>query len=502
MSAARLEPPRGGVVVRMYRQGHGDCFLLALPREGGGPPVYVMIDCGFAPGSPAFLNGGEIGDVVRHAGEATAWRLDLVVITHPHQDHLNGIGHPDAPYFGRFEIGEAWFAWTESPADPVAAELRRRRDAALAAIAATRDRLAWAVGHGHAAVRRVDALLALELGGPGDAPSPAAPLGPGGESANQRAIRLIREKARRGRGVRYLLPGEDPRTVPGSAVRAFVLGPPRTPGLSDDECPGEGEGVPPAGTAHGVSFAGAAGATGSAAAPFGPRYCVPLREAVRGAEPFLASHYGTGPQRPEADGAEVPDDAAWRRIDDEWLYPAEALALRLNRGTNNTSLVLALELPRSGKVLLFAGDAQRESWRSWAAHRWTDGGRTVTARELLGRTVLYKAGHHGSHDATPPGAPGDEHPNLSWMGQGAFGHEFSAMIPAVRAWAATRNDPPWRHPLPSIRRALLEKAGGRVFQTDVDRPERPANVPDGEWDEFLERAVLHDLYFDHVVMDR
>ena len=30
--------PKNGVTVRMYRQGHGDCFLVAFPREGGGDP--------------------------------------------------------------------------------------------------------------------------------------------------------------------------------------------------------------------------------------------------------------------------------------------------------------------------------------------------------------------------------------------------------------------------------------------------------------------------------
>src|SRR5215212_9460425 len=100
----RLELTDGGVTVRMYRQGHGDCFLLALPREGGGGPVYVMIDCGYKPGSPAFLKGRKIADVVEHIGEATGFHLDLVVITHEHQDHLNGIWKERDPYFGRFRI--------------------------------------------------------------------------------------------------------------------------------------------------------------------------------------------------------------------------------------------------------------------------------------------------------------------------------------------------------------------------------------------------------------
>src|SRR5687768_16586106 len=45
----KLKPPNNGIVVRMYRIGHGDCFLLAMPREGGGNPVYVLIDCGYKP---------------------------------------------------------------------------------------------------------------------------------------------------------------------------------------------------------------------------------------------------------------------------------------------------------------------------------------------------------------------------------------------------------------------------------------------------------------------
>ena len=56
--------------------------------------------------------------------------------------------------------------------------------------------------------------------------------------------------------------------------------------------------------------------------------------------------------------------SAWRRIDQDWLYSAEQLALEMNNDTNNGSLVLAFELSPGGKVLLFAADAQRGSWVS------------------------------------------------------------------------------------------------------------------------------------------
>lgn len=71
----------------------------------------------------------------------------------------------------------------------------------------------------------------------------------------------------------------------------------------------------------------------------------------------------------------------------------------MQSATNNTSLVLAIELA-GGDVLLFAGDAQVGNWRSWQDRKWTVDGRTVTGPDLLACTIFYKVGHHGSHNAT------------------------------------------------------------------------------------------------------
>ncbi|TIX03162.1 MAG: hypothetical protein E5V44_15695, partial [Mesorhizobium sp.] len=54
----------------------------------------------------------------------------------------------------------------------------------------------------------------------------------------------------------------------------------------------------------------------------------------------------------------------WRRIDSDWTGSIEALALKMDSDTNNTSLALAFELP-DGQVLLFPGDAQVGNWLSW-----------------------------------------------------------------------------------------------------------------------------------------
>ncbi|MGC4052835.1 MAG: hypothetical protein QM757_26195 [Paludibaculum sp.] len=171
----------------------------------------------------------------------------------------------------------------------------------------------------------------------------------------------------------------------------------------------------------------------------------------------------------------------------------------MNDQTNNASLVLAFELGKGGKVLLFAADAQRGNWASWSKKSWKDGNQTITAKDLLARTVVYKVGHHGSHNATLNGTVGDDHANINWMAQGEHAGEFTAMITAVRAWAETQNG--WDHPQQAIKDALLKKACGRVFQTDTDvsNMKLHGNAPQADWDEFQKRATGDRLFFDFVV---
>jgi hypothetical protein len=192
-------------------------------------------------------------------------------------------------------------------------------------------------------------------------------------------------------------------------------------------------------------------------------------------------------------------DPQWRRIDKDWLMSADQLALDMNDYTNNSSLALAFELGKGGKVLLFAADAQRGNWISWGEKAWKDGGETVTAKSLLSRTVLYKVGHHGSHNATLNGRAKDDYANLGWMAEGDHAREFTAMITAVRKWAETQNG--WDHPLKAIKEALLEKTSGRVFQTDTDL-DRMKMVGDGseaDWDAFQSRTIGDRLYFDYTI---
>ena len=515
----KLIPPDDGVVVRMYRPGHGDCFLLALPRisssrperrdlpaeAGVSDPVYVLIDCGYKPGSQAaeFLHGNTIGTLVEHLAGATGNRLDLAIATHEHQDHLNGLWRKRKPFFGEFEIAETWLAWTEKPDDPLAIRLRKANHDQLLGLIGARNKLALALGEGSPDVQQIDLLLGLETGEEsGDFPTPEARFGAASpsESVNKQGLKLLKDKAGAGRGVRYCYPGDGPLTLPDTAVKVYVLGPPYSEELIEDEDPKGAEGFPDD-RPHGFSLGAAARSESGGESPFANRFGIPFDEARSGGDPFFTAHYGHGDEgESRRDGAEMADDAPVRRIDSDWLSPATDQALAMAQGTNNTSLVLAFELPNTKKVLLFVGDAQRGNWVSWADLKWTVDGATVTTRDLFGRTVLYKVGHHGSHNATLAGRETDPWPNLSWMASGSAAGEFTAMITAVNKWALEKAE--WVHPLPAIKTALEEKASGRVFQTDTDTLARPEDVTAAAWKTFTDRATFEELFFDYVVFDR
>jgi hypothetical protein len=144
----------------------------------------------------------------------------------------------------------------------------------------------------------------------------------------------------------------------------------------------------------------------------------------------------------------------WRQIDIDWLGGSTEFALHLDSLTNNTSLVLAIELS-DGDVLLFAADAQVGNWLSWQGLEWEIGGKKVTGPDLLKRTIFYKVGHHGSHNATLTDGGLERMENLR-----------VAMIPVDEAMAKKKG---WNHmPRDELVAALNEKAKGVVLR--VDRP--------------------------------
>ena len=67
-----------------------------------------------------------IQDVAAHIKESTGGRIDILVATHQHWDHLSGF--VDAKdVFQQIEIGQVWFAWTENPQDSLAKQLNTKK---------------------------------------------------------------------------------------------------------------------------------------------------------------------------------------------------------------------------------------------------------------------------------------------------------------------------------------------------------------------------------------
>lgn len=541
VAAGRMKPPKSGVTIRMYRQGHGDCFLLCLPKtDAKNEPFYMLIDCGLW--SKSEINK-PIHEVIANIATATGGFIDVVLVTHEHMDHVNGFAKKDPvtgdPCFKEIKIGELWLAWTEDPTDKMANELRDRFNDTVLALAGTEARLGRAVHTMDSPQRHLlRNLLSFEVGDENaegaaasdelisnlaqirrDNPSLSfrdqANLAVDGIT-NKKAIKSLRDKLN-GRTPTYLNPEKGPYEFQGvENVRVYALGPPRNAELLLSLDPKGDEEFHLKLDGSTRSFAAALNMDPDAA----KARCFPARFGItRGhldlanddllkqrltyaygsdtektyttdsVRDFFSGTYGSG------DAAGAPD--SWRRIDDEWLQGSDSLALRLNNEVNNTSAVVALELTGTGKVLLFSGDAQRGSWISWSTLSWEVNEKKVTSRELLGRTVFYKVGHHGSHNATLNGVSEGETANLSWLGLGTYAEEFVAVIPANEAWALAKQG--WHHPLKSIESELIKKARGRVFRSDTDRVKRPANIDESEWAKF--KRVETDLYFEYTVPD-
>jgi len=70
----------------MYRQGLGDCFLLTFP--GRERESHLLIDFGVLLGTEDAKR--TMRQIAHQIVEATGGRLDVLVATHEHWDHVSG----------------------------------------------------------------------------------------------------------------------------------------------------------------------------------------------------------------------------------------------------------------------------------------------------------------------------------------------------------------------------------------------------------------------------
>jgi hypothetical protein len=432
--------------IQMYRLNElGDCFLVTF--TSGSQSSRMLIDCG------SFRNGKEsierIKQIVTEIGTAVGDKgLDVVVGTHQHNDHVSGFVHAQKE-FQKIGIGQVWLSWLDDPTDKTAQRIGSDHHNLKLHLARARDSLATHLrgqtGTRPLAARSFEVLNDI-LGFYG---ANAAGTPPELPAKGVQILKTIgKEKPQ------YLTPGrtlEMPGLPPGS-VRIHVLGPPRDHDLLYRKDPRKGESYDHALAAAGMraeQFLNAVNAgTGAVSAdevhyPFARRY-------KRTSGSF-------SPELTEIVQRYKRNDDEWRTIDEDWLMQAEALALYLDTFTNNSSLVLAIELVEAKKVLLFAADAQTGNWLSWDDVRWED--RSVKTDDLLAKAVFYKVGHHASHNATfVAGLEKMTSPDLV------------ALIPVHKRDPNIKKPNGWKMPALKLFEKLKEKTNNRVLQMDDKNP--------------------------------
>ncbi len=237
--------------------------------------------------------------------EVTGKKLDIVIATHAHQDHVSGYG-TFADQFREFEIGEVWMPWTEDPSDPTARQWRAKKQALVGLL---QKSLTAAAGDAKAAAAVDNAV------------------------ANPAAMRALES----GFGKvepRYLKAGDKVEAPAGiTGFSASILGPPQDQTFLTK--------MNPPGSDHFLRMAAAA-AKGETVHPFANWELAASR--------LL-------PNWPQL------DDQMIEMISASAKFPAAAVAFSLDKLLNNTSIVALFNW--DGKQMLFPGDAQYGDWAYW-----------------------------------------------------------------------------------------------------------------------------------------
>jgi hypothetical protein len=391
------------MTVRMYQVGFGDCFLLSLgyptPLDDGRAERHILIDFG----SMSLARGPRsLTPIAKLIRDHTGGKLDVVVVSHRHRDHLSGFGNAALagmvadPGFPRLVVR----SWTEHPS--------LDRDAT--------GLVPGAPSHGPGVGRRSRGLISTlgdAQGFAGDLVGLVGAAAPGSLGAELK--RLAEDQLKNARAVaqlnvwtagatgtflHYGMPSGIEEVVPGLSVR--VLGPPTVDQHEEVATQRERDadefwmiyqglvrGLRPSdllgpGARRGASARSAASDEGDDGA------AVPETT-----EPAAAD--APRPARPIGD----PGPVRWLtdRMGRQQLNSLLRIVRILDDVLNNTSLILLFEVATADGPLrlLFPGDAQIENWE-YALKVAPDHARNL---ELLATVDLYKVGHHGSRNATP-----------------------------------------------------------------------------------------------------
>jgi len=335
------------ILVRMYDVGFGDCFFVKIKIAD--TVTKMLFDCGSIKADARPIDE-VVQDVIEDAKDADQKpRIDVVVATHRHKDHVSGFA---SPLWKKVEVKEVWMPWTESPDDPAAQRIRNSQSKLAATLAQSGEKKSslWKQSNPGQENRELTAICDLAMNA----------------LSNEAAMQTLHEGFL-GNPVRRFLPTGSAKdqvfqTSALKSVLVHVLGPSRDEKVIRDM-------DPPAGQSYLQLYDGS-DISSKAPEPFREDWWMDADAPEVG---YLLS---------PVDRTKINSIGAGMEFD---------LAATLDKAVNGTSLMLVLRV--GGQWLLFPGDAQWGTWQAALENpEW---------KQLLARTTFYKIGHHESHNATP-----------------------------------------------------------------------------------------------------
>jgi beta-lactamase superfamily II metal-dependent hydrolase len=443
------------IVVKMYNTGSvGDCFLLLFQKQGV-TSFTMLIDCGGYKTKQDAITAC-VADIKTHIIDNA---IDLVVVTHEHEDHVSGFNQAKAIFDG-ITFKQVWMSWAENEADPLAQHLFEEKGKKIKALqkiisnnltelkqqtskSIRQNGLKKSLGMRKANFE--NSLAALEF-------EDTKSLGSLGVRLKiSDAMKYVKNKSKvKTKTKMYKKPGQVIDDMKGAeGVKFFILGPPYDndlKGIKNDEDESEMYAVAARLGMSMNSFYFNALLNNTTddnvpKSPFSNKHKMNAKEEAA----FNTTYYNNNTNK-------------WRQIEYDWLDDAGEFAIALTSYVNNTSLAMAITL--NDKVLLFPADAQSGNWMSWHDEKVSNslkknGGKTTD--ELLANTVFYKVGHHGSHNGTA---------SVSGL-ERMEAEKIVAFMPLVQdkvpsQWGGADNFPD-----PKLYPHIIEKTKGAVIRNDV-----------------------------------